>query len=495
MKQFLTAVVFICAVLAARAADGFHTDGTRLLDAYGNEFVMRGCNYSYAWQNKKAASVIPAAKRIGCNTVRIQLGTGKKFKKCSAAEVESLIRLCEDNKLIAVFNTHDETGSDNVDDLLSAVEYWISLKDILNAHCSTVLLNISNEWCGSWSSKKWAEGYTRAIPRLREAGIKNTLIVDCGGWGQMAKCIWEKGAEVMAADCDNNTVFSIHMYQNAAGTAADVRSNIDKALATGFPLIIGEFAYQHGGAKIAWQEILDYTAEKNVSYLVWSWTGNSSDVADCDMFAGYDESNYKENGRCTVLGRNGIQQTSRQCSVYGSDSDTPGGDSEIVYDDEVIIDNPDADISGWDVIYHLTPDILGTVGQHDIIRLHIDAAPEAQLQVAYATEESGWNQYIDYTAVSAPLFDLKLSSPALLHGANYNGIYFKGIGYTIKSVGLLKARAQAGVQQFRSATDPIDYSRPYEVYTIDGRRVNEVECSGLYIIRQGSRAEKQFIRR
>ncbi len=493
MKRLLSLLVLIYTILAVRAADGFHTDGTRLLDANDNEFVMRGCNYSYAWQNKKATSVIPAAKRIGCNTIRIQLGTGKKFKKCSAAEVEALIKLCEDNKLIAVFNTHDETGSDNINDLINAAEYWISLKDILNAHKSTVLVNISNEWCGSWSSKKWAEGYTRVIPMLREAGIENTLIADCAGWGQMAKCIWEKGAEVMAADSKNNTVFSIHMYQNAAGTSANVHSNIDNALATGFPLIIGEFAYQHGGAKIAWQDILDYTAEKNTGYLVWSWTGNSADVADCDMFAGYDESTYKENGRCTVLGRNGIKETSRQCSVYGNEPDDGDEDGEIVYDDEITLDAPETDISSWDVIYHLTPEILGTVERNDIIRLHVETGRDAQIQVAYATEDSGWNQYIDYMPVSAPVFNLKLSDTPLLYGANYNGIYFKGINYKILSVGLLKAR-YAGTGHEAIVRNGIDYTEPYEIYSPDGRRLKELPRKGICIIRQGNKIEKRLIR-
>lgn len=43
---------------------GFHTDGVRLLDANGNEFLMRGYNYSYAWQKNLWGAAFSTAKNI-----------------------------------------------------------------------------------------------------------------------------------------------------------------------------------------------------------------------------------------------------------------------------------------------------------------------------------------------------------------------------------------------------------------------------------------------
>lgn len=43
---------------------GFHTDGVRLLDAKGNEFLMRGYNYSYAWQKDYWDAAFKTAKNI-----------------------------------------------------------------------------------------------------------------------------------------------------------------------------------------------------------------------------------------------------------------------------------------------------------------------------------------------------------------------------------------------------------------------------------------------
>lgn len=41
---------------------GFHTDGVRLLDANGKEFLMRGYNYSYAWQKEYWDAAFKTAK-------------------------------------------------------------------------------------------------------------------------------------------------------------------------------------------------------------------------------------------------------------------------------------------------------------------------------------------------------------------------------------------------------------------------------------------------
>lgn len=159
----------------------FYVDGTKLMDANGKEFVMRGVNYPFAWYKDVENTVIPAAKRIGCNTIRISISNGQKFTYSDKSEVRNLIRLCEDNKLVCVLCVHDALGSNQISDLDNTVDYWKGIKDILAGHESTVIVNISNEWVAQWAegTAVWEEGYVKAIKELREAGIKNTLMVDC----------------------------------------------------------------------------------------------------------------------------------------------------------------------------------------------------------------------------------------------------------------------------------------------------------------------------
>lgn len=316
MKRFIFPLMLLCLTTLGAGAKGFHTSGQKLLDANDKEFIMRGCNYSFAWQRGHEQSVIPAAKRIGCNTIRLQLGTGARFQKSSRQDIERLIALCEENKLVAVLNTHDETGSDNISDLMNAVNYWIEMKDVLNAHTSTVIVNISNEWCGTWDSSLWATGYKQAVAKIREGGVTNTLMVDAAGWGQYPKSVGDFGKDVAAVDPLQNIMFSVHVYQDAGRNETRAKQSIDYVMSVGVPAVVGEFAYEHQGEPVAYQTVLDYCAEKNVGYLVWSWTGNGSGAEACDMFGSFDESIWKPNGEKTVKGPNGIQATAKECSVY-----------------------------------------------------------------------------------------------------------------------------------------------------------------------------------
>lgn len=497
-KIFSLILMLVMAVGAVSAADGFYTSGTKLMDANGNEFVMRGCNYSYAWQTGNEYSVIPAAKRIGCNSIRIQLSTGRKWSKTSRSAVERLIRLCEENKLIVIFNTHDETGSNDYGDLENACNYWLEIKDLLNAHRKTVLVNISNEWCGDWNSGLWADGYLKAIPKLRDGGLLNTLVVDCGGYGQYPKSLFDRGRDVARADRLNNLVFSIHMYQDAGKDEYTVKNNIDRGLQLGVPLIIGEFAYRHQGHDVAWQTILDYTKEKNVGYLVWSWTGNGNGAEDCDMFGGYDDSYYKPNGTNTVKGRNGIKATSRECGYYSGQQgggQQGGGDQPGDFR-ETTVDTPDYNVADWNTTeYHLTKEKLGTVGSSDIVRLYVETNSGAEVQVAYKDAAYNWTEYIAYAPISAPVYELRMEDQALRDGANTDGLYFKGHDYTIKKVTVVRP-GNSGIDSADSALSAptIDFDSPYEIYTLDGRRVVGMLPGHIYILRQGTTVLK-YLRR
>ena len=110
---------------------GFHTDGVRLLDANGKEFLMRGYNYSYAWQKDLWGAAFSTAKKYKCNALRIQLSDGQKSLGgyCDANQVSSLIKSCKDNRFIGVFNVQDTGGGNDKNVLLHAADYWVGIKN------------------------------------------------------------------------------------------------------------------------------------------------------------------------------------------------------------------------------------------------------------------------------------------------------------------------------------------------------------------------------
>lgn len=323
---------------------GFHTDGVRLLDANGKEFLMRGYNYSYAWQKNWWGAAFSTAKKYKCNALRIQLSDGQKDLGgyCNANQVSDLISSCKENHFIGVFNVQDTGGGNDKNVLLHAADYWVGIKNAVIGQEKYCIVNIGNEWMGSpgrdcngewgdYQENLWSDTYIEAVRRIRSAGIKNTLMIDCNGYGQYADIIWKEGQRILDEDKKYfedgkpNIIFSIHFYEKACywdyekGVGSRVAHSIDKALSIGAPVCIGEYAYSRKSEewKMDWETIQDYSKTMNIGYLGWSFTGNGdAESQGLDMFNSDGSQMYK-NGECIIQHPNdGILATSVICSVY-----------------------------------------------------------------------------------------------------------------------------------------------------------------------------------
>jgi len=543
MKKLLFAIAMLMASLAVSAQDGMsegiHISGTKILDAKNNELILRGVNYSWAWQRGHEEVVIPAAKRLGCNSIRLQLSTGRRQQQgvrpdwdpCKPEELEKLIKLCEDNKLIAIINTHDETGDNDYSALQSAVDFWISMKDILNAHLKTVIVNVSNEWYGSWESSGWANGYKQAIPLLREAGIRNMLLVDCAGWGQFPQSIQDYGSSVVEADPLHNMAFSIHFYDDAGDSSQHVQEYICNALhiSNPVPLVIGEFAYEHKNKPVAWEKILSYSFEQRVGYLVWSWTGNGEGAEACDLFSDWEGKEFLPNGRGIFLSLYGIQDTSKECSYFddsvpvnaenynpfregaGIDDydfsvEEPLDESTSTLEENVtVFDNVGYDSGDWTTgPIHIGKEVLGTLHKGDKIHLYLTSGGDAQIQIAYTVPPANMtHKYIDYQDIpNWGQFDVEVDntdgSPYFVRGLNSDGVYVNGKNIKLNRVAVTRrvSNISSGIEDVKAEVRAgrIDFSQPYEIYTIDGRRVASMNPGSVYIIRQGASVMKYLAR-
>ena len=299
---------------------------------------MRGINHAHAWYKGQESTAIPAIAKTGANTVRVALGDGDQWGYDDINTVKNIISLCEKNNLVAVLEVHDATGSDDYSKLDNAVNYWISMKDALKGKESTVILNIVNEWYGTWDGQKWAEGYEKAIPKLRAAGIDNTIMVDSAGWGQYPKSIADYGKAVFNSDPDKNTMFSIHMYEYAGGDANTVKTNIDSVINQNLALCIGEFGIKHTNGDVDEETIMNYCQEKSVGYIGWSWYGNGTDWIYLDIANDWSGNSLTEWGNKLLNYKNGVKNTSKICSVFngstgGSDQGTSGNKITVEAED------------------------------------------------------------------------------------------------------------------------------------------------------------------
>ncbi|MFI7492046.1 cellulase family glycosylhydrolase [Micromonospora echinaurantiaca] len=334
MKTRLTAagaalLALLAAVLAfgqpAQAAAGFTVANGKLYDANGAEFVMRGVNHAHTWYPQRTSSFADV-KALGANTVRVVLASGQRWTRNTNADVANVISLCKANRLICVLEVHDTTGygeQSGAASLDQAVDYWISLADVLTGEEEYVIVNIGNEPYGNQGYAAWTTDTSNAIKRLRTAGFDHTIMVDAPNWGQdWAFTMRDNAASVFAADLDRNTVFSVHMY-GVFDTAAEISDYLGRFRSAGLPIVVGEFGHNHSDGDPDEEAIFSYTQANGIGWLGWSWSGNGGGVEYLDMAVNFNPASLTSWGQRIFNGANGIRQTAREATVFGTPPTTP----------------------------------------------------------------------------------------------------------------------------------------------------------------------------
>ncbi|WP_336323033.1 cellulase family glycosylhydrolase [Streptomyces lavendofoliae] len=312
---------------AAEPGTGFHVRDGRLLDANGNDFVMRGVNHAHAWYAARTGQALADTKALGANSARIVLSTGDRWTKNDSADVAKVVGQCRANRLVCVLEAHDTTGygeQSGAVPLSRAVDYWIEIQSALKGQEKYVILNLGNEPHGNVGHSAWKADTTNAITRMRAAGFTHTLMADAPNWGQdWSFTMRDDAPAVFAADPQRNTVFSIHMY-GVFDTAAEVRDYLDRFVARRLPVVVGEFGDDHSDGNPDEDAIMAASHGLNLGYLGWSWSGNGGGVEYLDLATGFDASRLTAWGRRLFEGPDGIRQTSREASVYatGDSGDT-----------------------------------------------------------------------------------------------------------------------------------------------------------------------------
>ncbi|GAA3501698.1 cellulase family glycosylhydrolase [Streptomyces prasinosporus] len=311
---------------AHAAPTGFRVENGRLLEASGNDFVMRGVNHAHTWYADRIDS-LAHIKAKGANTVRVVLSSGDRWTRNDAADVANVVARCKQNRLICVLEVHDTTGygeQSGAVTLSRAADYWISVQSALAGQEDHVIVNIGNEPHGNTGYANWTADTKAAVQKLRAAGFDHTLMVDAPNWGQdWTFTMRDNAASVFAADPDANTVFSIHMY-GVFDTAAEVSDYLGRFVAAELPIVVGEFGHDHSDGNPDEDTILAVTRQLGLGYLGWSWSGNGGGVEYLDMVTNFDPARPTDWGRRLFDGANGIAATAEEAEIYSSGS---GGDT------------------------------------------------------------------------------------------------------------------------------------------------------------------------
>lgn len=324
--------IFFGLVANASAAVGFTIKGDQLIDANGNPFVIRGVNHPHAWFSDKLQTAIPDIAKTGANSVRVVMATGGQWTRTSASQVRQIINICKANKMIAVLEVHDCTGygeKAEAKPLSTAVDYWLSadIKTELDGQEAYVILNIANEPFGNnVTPDTYINEHKAAVKRLRDGGYKHNIMIDAANWGQdWEGTMRDRADEIWAADPDKNLIFSVHMY-DLFNTASKIKAYLNAFKTAGLPLVVGEFAADHGtGKNVDEATILSQTLVNNQGYMGWSWTGNGTGLESLDIVETWGGA-FSSWGKTLVDGAGGIKATSRLASIFT----TPDGKKSVM---------------------------------------------------------------------------------------------------------------------------------------------------------------------
>ncbi len=304
----------------ASAATGLHISGRNIVEANGQTFVMRGVNHPHVWYTGQTNS-FAAIKAAGANTVRVVLGSGKRWGP--STDVAAVISLCKQNRLICVLEVHDTTGYGEegaAASLDEAADYWISQKSALVGQENYVVINIGNEPIGNVNAAQWTGATTAAIRKMRSNGFEHLLMVDGPNWGQDWQYVMRDNAQtILDADTRRNTVLSIHMYA-VFNTAASIVDYLNRFQANGWPLVIGEFGWRFNAGEVDHETILSEAQSRGLGYLAWSWSGNTDPILD--MTVNFDPAQLTTWGERIVNGANGLKATAREATIYSGGTGT-----------------------------------------------------------------------------------------------------------------------------------------------------------------------------
>ena len=331
---FVMVVVGLLFVAAAGStvqsqSNGFQISNGRILDANGNDFIMRGVNHPHTWYLQHTGSFADI-KAADANTVRVVLSSGDRWTKNDATDVANVVQLCKTNRLICVLEVHDTTGygeQGGAASLAQAVDYWISVQSALTGEEAYVIINIGNEPYGNQNYGQWVADTKNAIVAMRNAGIAHTIMVDAPNWGQdWSFTMRDNAQDVFNSDPAGNLIFSIHMY-GVFDTSAEIEAYLKHFVDLGLPIIVGEFGHNHSDGNPDEDAILSWAETLGLGYLGWSWSGNGGGVEYLDMVNNFNANSLTTWGERLINGTNGLRATSQEASVFGPQQPTvtPGG--------------------------------------------------------------------------------------------------------------------------------------------------------------------------
>lgn len=257
--------------------------GRHLYDPCGEKVILRGINKMIYYNDRDGIPSYAEIAKTGANVVRIFWFARNDH---TPAELDLTLTNAVSAGLLPIIELHDATG--NWEGLEALVDYWVrpSTVDVIRKHQSHLIVNIGNEvGTHAVTDDQYKEGYSEAIRRMREAGIRTPLMIDAAGWGRNVEQLLRTAPYLMEQDPESNLLFSWHSWDTGEQQKARVTNAFEQAVAAGIPLVVGEFAHTEVGCRgrFPYEHLLDEAQRLEIGWLAWSWGPGNGDCPEMDM--------------------------------------------------------------------------------------------------------------------------------------------------------------------------------------------------------------------
>ena len=300
---------------SASKGKGFFVIGTKLYDANGKEFRMRGTNKTHQdnWS--------PGLAKTKSNATRWIVYFTEQPERTIQDMQSPNIGGSTASKAVQIPGYWDGTCKSDSGTFNTMVNRWVRDAAKYQAFEKYMILNIANEWGDN--AEAWRDAYVAAIPKIRAAGWNGAIMVDAPNCGQNPAPVIKYGAAILAADPQKNVVFDIHIYGMWRDTVGgvptqwndtpDLRYTFDALRATGLAVVIGEFGPgRNVGASptmITPARIVEEAEAHGLGWLSWSFDDNNlpNGMSNDDSFSHSYNGRYDSPSDLTIFGKTMVE--------------------------------------------------------------------------------------------------------------------------------------------------------------------------------------------
>jgi hypothetical protein len=267
----------------ALPAATFRVEGTKILDANGQEFIAKGTNVNgpyWPWPRATIPDVPLIADIWKCNTVRLNTWPEFSIYNSNNTDMDGIVKAFTDKKVVVMIEQHNFTGKyPTAAELVSLTNYWTAIAGRYKNN-GYVWFNIMNEpGNGGDVPAEWLTTHETVIKAIRNAGAPNIIVLDEHQFGQANG--FDKAASsgaltygaTLAAKYPN-LLFSLHLYSNWIYGKERLERYVDAVHAKNLALIIGEYGTANDYSMEVATTVFKVGLAKKIGRLSWAWAGD-----------------------------------------------------------------------------------------------------------------------------------------------------------------------------------------------------------------------------